>query len=220
MGSKRTIAVDIYNVICAYEGIGNDSLKTLVEPFCGGLAVGSAFLYGGWSVVSSDNDKYVIALLNKVITEGIPDDILLSWVTRKEFFKVNAAPDDFDDWYVGYIRCVFSFGNKSSSYIYGVSNEQIKQIGHRVVTGDTVNARRLALRGLVAELHSSGLDRIELLRQLQHLERIQAIKKMINLSKYISSGSLNLVNSDYIDLEIPVGAVVYAIRVDEICGGR
>lgn len=135
MGSKRKLAKDIYQAISSKNNTG-----IFVDPFCGGFAVSEEFLKHGWEVYSSDINKYIIALLRAVL---FGDDWLNKqlakpdFITREKFFDIIRNPDKYDDCVVGFVQCVWSFGNKGTTYLYGKPVEDIKHIAHNyVINGD------------------------------------------------------------------------------------
>jgi len=187
MGNKRGIAKDIYNFIASRHDVG-----TLVEPFCGGFSIGSTFLRNGWTVIANDYNKYTYALLSKTIFDGLPENLAEDWISREKFNDIKTSPDNYDDWYVGYVSQVWSFGNMgiSGAYLFGVNSEELKRVGHLTVTAPTITERRLALKQLV-RLLKSGRHDLERLERLEQLERLE------------------LHNVSYERLEIPYGAIVY-----------
>lgn len=135
MGSKRKLAKDIYHVISSKNNTG-----IFVDPFCGGFAVSEEFLKHGWDIYASDINKYIIALLRAVL---FGDDWLNKqltkpdFITREEFFDIIRNPDKYDDCVVGFVQCIWSFGNKGTTYLYGKPVEYIKHITHNyVINGD------------------------------------------------------------------------------------
>ena len=190
MGSKRRLSMRIYDAIVEHSG---QYSGTFVDVFTGGFAMGAQFLQNGWQVIANDRNRYVIALLEKVTGEGLPQDIAQRWVSRTEFEDVRDNPDKYDDWWVGYVLCGYSFGNNQKSYLFGREVEPLKMLGHEVVTAPTVTGRRLALRKLIKELSSPRFD----LEQLERLEQLQQLQQ------------LELLSVDYQNLRIPDGAIVY-----------
>lgn len=197
MGSKRKLAKDIYQVISSKNNTG-----IFVDPFCGGFAVSEEFLKHGWDVYASDINKYIIALLRAVL---LGDDWLNKqlakpdFITREKFFDIIRNPDKYDDCIVGFVQCVWSFGNKGNTYLYGIGTEDIKHIAHNyVINGDEKqfkemlrveniplsnelfpkmaeiplsdwSTRRRLLQGAVRKLYRKY-------RELEHLQRIEQLK--------------------------------------------
>lgn len=213
MGSKRDIAGLIYQTIKNL----NPNADTLVDLFCGGFAVGEYFLKNGWRVIANDKNKYVIALLKKIIFEGLDEKKVLEFVTREKFYDVLNNPDKYDEWYVGYVMNIWSFGNFQKNYLFGKDVEPYKKAGHELVVNknslliqkliphipqkyidgllqlDTWHKRRLALNRISHKLKTRILE-------LQHLERLQHLEHRERLEFY---------SKDYKEVFIPDGVIVY-----------
>lgn len=218
MGSKRGSAQQIYNVIVNFTRDRSD--KVLVDLFCGGFAISEVFLKNGYKVIANDKNKYVVALLEQTIFRGLDDAKVLEFVDRKKFMDVMNAQDEYDDWYVGYIQCIWSFGNNQRDYMFGKGVEHIKKAGHELVVNknqapiknlrlgvpqqyiDGVlkqrdwQTRRIALRIVASKLRNSGvcLQQLEQLQQLQRLERLQ---------------QLSIYSKDYKLINIPDNSIIY-----------
>lgn len=208
MGSKRTLAKDIYQVISSKNNTG-----IFVDPFCGGFAVSEEFLKHGWKVYASDINKYIIALLRAVLLGNDWLNKQLAkpdFITREKFFDIIRNPDKYDDCIVGFVQCIWSFGNRGGSYLYGAGIEDIKHITHNyVINGDEKQfkemlrveniplpnelfskmaeiplsdwtARRRLLQGAARKLYRKyrELERLELIMRTQNLERQERLKSM------------------------------------------
>lgn len=68
-GSKGKYAPKIFRAINNRHIPGRE--RILYDPFCGGYAVSHYFALAGWDTVSSDLDKYTVALLNEALTGGV-----------------------------------------------------------------------------------------------------------------------------------------------------
>ena len=216
LGSKRKSAGKIYSTIRNL----NPEAKILVDLFCGGFALSEYFYKRGWTVISNDKNKYVVALLNKTINEGLDEDIVTKFITRERFIEVLQNPDNHDEWYVGYVMCVWSFGNNQKGYLFGKDVEPIKHAGHELVINkdatlinklistipdkyiqgilslDNWHKRRLALAQVSHKLKTRVLE-LERLQQLQRLEQLERLER------------LEITSRDYRQVNIPRGAVVY-----------
>ena len=129
LGSKRKSAGKIYQTIKNF----NSEATILCDLFCGGFAISEYFLQNGWQVISNDKNRYVIAILKQTILEGLDEAKCLEFVTREKFLGVMANKDKYEDWYVGYVMCVWSFGNNQSGYLFGKDTEPAKRAGHELV---------------------------------------------------------------------------------------
>lgn len=230
MGSKRRIAKDLYNVIASRE-VGSG---IFVDLFCGGLSMSEMFANNGWNVIANDADKYLVAFLRDIMTKApwLTTELAKpAFVDRETFERVVLNnPDNYPAAFVGYINTTWSFGNKGNSYMYGKKKETIKHAAHDyIVDGDPdkllelLEERDLSIptkcfmdilavplsdyikryQILHHEVSSYKNNKFRDLERLQHIERIRLIKKMTALK-------LNRLScSDYRDVDIPSGAVIY-----------
>ena len=227
LGSKRKSAGKIYQTIKNF----NPGAKIICDLFCGGFAIGEYFLKNGWEVISNDKNKYIIAILKKTILDGLDEAKCLEFVTRDNFYDVLGNPDKYDDWYVGYVMCVWSFGNNQSGYLFGKNTEPYKKAGHELVVNrnpDLIkklipnipqkyingilkqkdwHTRRIALSKVSKALQTrifelQQLQRLQQLQQLQQLQRLQQLEQL-------EQPKLQFFCGDYFDFEIPDGAVIY-----------
>lgn len=226
MGSKRQHSDRIYNTIQSL----HPNSDTLVDLFCGGFAISAYFLQNGWKVIANDKNKYVIALIQKAITGYFNYDTFdCKFITREEFMDVRDNPSKYEDWYVGYVLCVWSFGNNQRDYLFGKEIEYIKQAGHELVVNKNPelilkliptfpkkyiegiikqkdwHLRRMALIKVskVMQNRKLELEQLERLERLEQLERLQQLERLEQLS-HIKLCSLN-----YDEVTIPNGAIVY-----------
>ncbi len=222
MGSKRKSANKIYSTIHKLNPDG----KILVDLFCGGFAIGEKFICKGWDVIANDKNKYVIALLDKVLFEGLPEDVVTKFVTREMFFDIAKNPQRYEPWYVGYVQCVWSFGNNQKDYIFGKTVENIKQAGHELVVNcnsdsiieiigkdavdevlshNNINSRRLQLTQCINDIkfELQQLEQLQRLQQLQQLQQLQRLQQLERLQR------LQLHSLNYNEVTIPHGSIIY-----------
>jgi site-specific DNA-adenine methylase len=222
MGSKRKSAQKIYQTIINF----NPDKKTIVDLFCGGFAIGELFYKNGFNVIANDKNKYVTALLDETINKGLNEQKCLEFITRAKFEDVLKNSDNYEDWYVGYVMCIWSFGNNQKAYIFGKETEPYKRAGHELVINkdpkllkqllpnipqkyiDGIikqtdwHKRRIAL-GKVAKVLKNRileLERLERLQQLEQLERLEQLQQLERLEIYSNS---------YNEVEIPKNAIIY-----------
>src|SRR3990167_9941294 len=134
LGSKRKSSGKIYSTIKNL----NPESDTLVDLFCGGFALSSYFVKKGWKVIANDKNKYVMALIKKTTTEGLDEKIVTTFVDRDKFIDVLNNHGKYDDWYVGFVMCIWSFGNNQKGYLFGKDVEPYKKIGHEFVINKDV----------------------------------------------------------------------------------
>lgn len=104
-----------------------------VDVFTGGFAVSHyVLLHKKMKVFANDKNEYVVALLNKVLYEGLPDEVY-NFVDREKFFDVIRNPDKYEKWYVGYVSTIWSFGNQQTGYLFGQDIEQGKKDIHQAL---------------------------------------------------------------------------------------
>ena len=220
LGSKRRSAGKIYQAI---KNINPDA-KILVDLFCGGLAVSEYFYKNGWKIIANDKNKYVIEVIKKAIDGGFNDNVFTpEFITREMFIDTINNPDNYDGWYVGYLMCIWTFGNNQSGYLFGKDTEPYKQAGHELVVNknqdlikklipnipqkyldglmslDNWHKRRIALVKISRKLKTRVLElqRLEQLEQLQRLERLQQLQQ------------LEFYSDDYKNIEIPKDSIIY-----------
>jgi len=218
LGSKARWAKKLYNAIAS-----RHEKWLLIDLFCGGLAISEEFIKNGWSVQANDANKYIIALAKKAMSWELSYDVFTTqWVSREDYKKVQDNKDQYEDWYVWYIQCVWSFGNNQKDYVYGKLKEQTKLAGHKIVIDKspellmslfphitqeqvdwlislpTIKERRISLKKIIWE--RTDLELLEHLERLQHLERLERLQHL---------PSIPLTSLDYRDVVIPQDAVVY-----------
>lgn len=230
MGSKRRIAKDLYNVIASREG----GAGIFVDLFCGGLSMSEMFANNGWDVIANDADKYLVAFLRDIMTNApwlTSELIKPAFVNRETFERVALNnPDNYPAAFAGYIRVIWSFSNNGRSYMYGKKTEPIQHAAHDYIVYDdpdkllelleerdlSISAkcfmdmskipildyekRRLMLQREACHCKDRRFRELE---RIIHLSRINAIRNTMGLEiKRLSC-------SDYRDVDIPSGAVVY-----------
>ncbi len=129
MGSKNSIVDKIIFYILQR----HHKVNYFIDVFTGGFAVSDYVLqHTNKKVLANDFNKYVIALLDKTLKGELPDKIY-DWVSRETFMDVKNNPDNYEDWYVGYILTIWSFGNSQQAYMYGKDIEQDKKNIHNII---------------------------------------------------------------------------------------
>lgn len=205
MGSKRKSAQKIYQTIINF----NPDKKTIVDLFCGGFAIGELFYKNRFNVIANDKNKYVTALLEETINKGLNEQKCLEFITRAKFEDVLKNPNNYEDWYVGYVMCIWSFGNNQKSYIFGKETEPYKRAGHELVINKDPKLlkqllpnipqkyidgiikqtnwykRRIALGKVAKVLKNRILEmqQLEQLQQLQQLERLEQLQRLERLQQ-------------------------------------
>lgn len=129
MGSKNGIVSLIGDVLERHP-----DKHVFIDLFCGGFAVSHYVLEKrpNTLVLANDKNKYTIALLKKVLYEGLPSKVY-EFIDRTTFQDILSNPDNYEDWYVGYAQTLWSFGNNQKTYLYGKTVESIKHSIHKAL---------------------------------------------------------------------------------------
>ena len=169
MGSKNSIAKKIVAVL--------PRATHFYDLFCGGCAITHvAMLSGKWEQyhindLSMMPQLFVDAVNGKYANER-------RWISREDFMRLK----DTDP----YVACVWSFGNRCQTYMYGKDVEPFKKALHEVHFAETKEQRTEAMaryRRLLAEVdreltkdqktRSGNLECLQSLQRLQRLQRLQ-----------------------------------------------
>lgn len=182
MGNKRKLATKILNAI--YDTVGD--FETLYDLFGGGGSVSVAGLLAGHRVIYNEYNSGISNLMQYIKDGG---ELPNKWITREEFNKHK----DGDDWYSGFIKCVWSFGNSQKAYLFGKEIEEYKRLGHLISVNHDEEARIELSKKLGVEIPQCK-DRHEFrqficnelksrkgeLQQLEQLERLEISNKSYN----------------------------------------
>ena len=213
MGSKRGSASKIVSVMRLYQ----PQATTVYDVFCGGFAISEELIKRGYNVHASDLNTAVVNLIHETLYGDCKDpqtnDSIFEhprFIHRDEF----EARNNDDDWFAGYVKCIWSFGNNNNKgYLYSPENERLKEAAHnlvvdgvmsdelpvpkivqkQIVNYKTFQGRRKALgyyaRAKHAEYRSIELERLRSLENLQHLRSLE--------------------NLSYDEVDIEPGAIIY-----------
>lgn len=183
---------------------------TFVDLFCGGGAITHCAMLSGKykQFIMNDIDGRLPKLFKdcaygKYTVENHPE-----WVSREEF---NAKKDKD-----AYIALVWSFGNNGKDYLYGKDIEDMKYAYHRAVYLDDIDALLpfgyKLTRSNQKGIYERYLDynrqvkaqtpniRLEVVSRQTEIERLQSLQSLERLQS---------LQSDYADVEIPKGALIY-----------
>lgn len=212
MGSKRGSASKIVSVMQLYQ----PQATTVYDVFCGGFAISEELIKRGYNVHASDLNTAVVNLIHETLYGDCKDpqtnDSIFEhprFIHRGEF----EARNNDDDWFAGYVKCIWSFGNNNKGYLYSPENERLKEVAHnlvvdgvmsdelpvpkivqkQIVNYKTFQGRRKAL-GYYARAKHTEYRNIELER-LRSLENLQRLRSLENLS--------------YDEVDIEPGAIIY-----------
>ena len=221
MGSKRGSASKIVSVMRLYQ----PGTTTVYDVFCGGFAISEELLKRGYNVHASDLNTAVVNLIHETLygdcKDPQTDENIFEhprFIHRGEF----EARNNDDDWFAGYVKCIWSFGNNNKGYLYSPENERLKEAAHNLVVDGvmsdelpvpkmvqkqiasykTFQGRRKAL-GYYARAKHTEYRNIELER-LRSLENLQRLRSLENLQRLRS-----LENLSYNEVDIEPGAIIY-----------
>lgn len=182
-GSKSAIAEWVISVL--------PSAHTFIDLFAGGCAVTHAALLSG---------KYERFICNDI--SGTP------YIFREAIngdFNGYATVPDREGFFVSddvALKLLYSFGNGQSSYLWGGQYEMLKVPAERMITAPSMHERRNYYRSFmrslsqyVHEVIDDKIGELERAHELQGLERLERLELMV---------------SDYRNVNIPCDAVVYA----------
>jgi putative site-specific DNA-methyltransferase (fragment) len=102
-GSKSRLAKDIVPIINSFS-----KGKVFIDACCGGcnIIANPKYKIEAKEKIAYDNNRYLIALLNKFKT----DKPNFTDVTEEEYKAVKNNKQNYEDWYVGYVGFLASFG--------------------------------------------------------------------------------------------------------------
>lgn len=204
MGSKSKII----NFIC--DSI--PSCDTFVDLFCGGGSVTHYMVendrYNHY--ICNDKNHLIVDLLDKTLRGEYRDDT--RFINREEFLRVKNHD--------GYIRYIWSFGNRGTSYLYSSANEDYKLLLHNVIFGNDfdelrtrfgidlsnlsdikdIKKRVSAMRQTIRNLYPQYDD----VSRLQHIENINRLNEIKFDNERIEFSSMS-----YQDVVIPDNSVIY-----------
>ena len=218
MWSKDKSAIHIFNVINAFTKDRQDNL--LVDLFTWWFAVSEIFIKKWWQTINNDKNKYVMELLKKTL-DWLPDEVY-NWVSRDKFKDVIDNPDKYDDWYVWYIQCIWSFWNNQKRYLYWKEFEELKKSWDDLIVRwevsnlireiipqkfidwilkqKSIHTRRIAL----SKVSKILWNKLQWMQRLQNLERLQRLQRLQN-----KQNIKQIIKWSYNEVEIPKNAIVY-----------
>lgn len=210
MGSKGPLAKWVLSKVPKADNI--------YDLFGGGFAISHcAVLSGKWKNVHyNEIQTDVTDLVKDAISGKYSYDVFKpEWISRDDFFRLK----DTD----AYVRYIWSFGNNGKCYLFGKEIEEIKRSMHQaVVFGefddlfiktfgfdswsiDSIKARRLYLKKVIA--HNKKLKRVDL-EQLERLEQLQQLERLQQLQQ-LQQPRLTISSKDYREVEIKSNSVIY-----------
>lgn len=203
MGSKNAIAHKIIDVL--------PSTENFYDLFCGGCSITHcAMLSKKWkNIYFNDIDKDMPQLFLDSIKGKYKHE--KRWISREDFDKLKDSS--------AYIRCVWSFGNKGTNYLYGKEIEPYKKaywyaimyddfslfwaLGINIpkIKAKTYKEKRLAIKKYLDKLKRN--DRDQALERLERLQSLQSLEALERLER------LQMTSLSYDKVKIKENSVVY-----------
>lgn len=161
----------------------------LIDAFCGGLCVSAyAAEMTKFKVLANDLNKYVIALYREMLDNKSAElsKVWFNWVSRSEFIDVRDNPDKYPAWYVGYVSCIWSFGNNvKKGYLFGKNIEGIKHDAHDYLMQNGYEENQALRIKLIKQFKvDKAIKVIFELEHLQRLERLQQLERLERLKQF------------------------------------
>ena len=203
MGSKNTIAYKIIDYL--------PKANNFYDLFCGGCSITHcAMLSKKWqNIYFNDIDGDMPKLFLDSIKGKYKNE--KRWISKEDFNKEKDKS--------AYIRCVWSFGNKGTNYLYGKEIEPYKKaywyavmyddfsllwaLGINIpkVKAKNYKEKRLAIGRELKRLKKNSRDQaLERLERLQSLQSLEALERLQSLQMFTKS---------YDEVPIKENSVVY-----------
>jgi site-specific DNA-adenine methylase len=186
---------------------------TFVDMFCGGCAVThAALLSGRWErYIINDIDGRMPKLFLDAIHGKYTPENCSEWISREEFHRRK----DED----AFVAICWSFANNGVDYIYGKNVETFKEALHYACfANDTSKLEALGFhveksdKPSVAERiadYRNQLNANTLCMDLNGAERLEDVERIQNFERLQSLANLQSLASDFSQVRIPGGAVIY-----------
>lgn len=194
----------------------------LYDIFAGGCAVThcalmqTGGLIGKWRHIHANDITDMPRLFRDAASGKYADE--RRWISREDFRRLKATDP--------YIRSVWSFGNEGLHYMYSRKLEPYKKALHEMLFAETVQQRRMLYHTVIKELlpllgktstkslqcqeNLQRLGRLQSLQYQESLQRLQRLQRLESLERLERLESLEITQSDYRDVEILPGSVIYA----------
>lgn len=173
MGSKNTIAYKIIDIL--------PKAENFYDLFCGGCSITHCAMLSKKykNIIFNDIDKDMPQLFLDSIRGKYKNE--KRWISKEDFNKLKDSS--------AYIRCVWSFGNKGTNYLYGKDIEPYKKAYWYAVMYDdfslfwklginipklkakTYKEKRLLIARYLKKMRKNSRD-----QALERLERLQSLQ--------------------------------------------
>lgn len=219
MGSKAKIAASI--------ALNFPPAENFYDLFGGGFSMthymierrAKRYKHFHYNEIKSD----VVDLVKKAIAGEFNYRVFKpEWISREDFFKRK----DND----AYVRCIWSFGNNQSCYLFGEEIEGYKRSMHQAVVFDqfdenmttvfglkswpmkakTIKDKRLYLKEVFRKKNERvDLEQLEWLERLQQLEQLQRLERLEQLERLQRLERLQFYSTDYREVPIKENSIIY-----------
>lgn len=166
MGSKNTIAHIIIDIL--------PKAENFYDLFCGGCSITHcAMLSKKWkNIYFNDIDKDMPQLFLDSIRGKYKHE--KRWISKKDFERLKDSS--------AYIRCVWSFGNKGTNYLYGKEIEPYKKAyWYAIMEDDYSLFWNLGIN--IPKIQAKTYKEKRLAIKTELTKRIKQIKKQMKLNK-------------------------------------
>ena len=132
MGSKRKLSKRIVDRILQ----DNPDCKYVYDLFGGGGAISFELLQRPQikKVIYNELNTGITELLKDIQQNGITEKYY-QWIDRQTFNENK----DKDDWFGGFCKCLWSFGNSQKAYLFGKEIEPIKKVATELIVNKDIN---------------------------------------------------------------------------------
>ena len=203
MGSKNTIAYKIIDIL--------PKAENFYDLFCGGCSITHCAMLSKKykNIIFNDIDKDMPQLFLDSIHGKYKNE--KRWISKENFNKLKDSS--------AYIRCVWSFGNKGTNYLYGKDIEPYKKAYWYAVMYDdfslfwklginipklkakTYKEKRLLIARHLKKMRKNSRDQaLERLERLQSLQSLEALERLQSLQMFTKS---------YDEIPIKENSIIY-----------
>lgn len=219
MGSKRKLAKKIVDFILK----NNPNTKYFYDLFGGGGAISFEAATRGINVIYNEFNQSIYNFI-KYLLQDTNKEWMYAWVSREDLFY-NLTRTDY---YSGFLKTCWSFGNNQKNYLYGLDIEDyIRSIHNYIVYNIDDNywysflrdkgydiGVKITFEGQIIKerialfkkwLKSKGVNN-ERLYRLIHLERVFNVEEIMD---FPYKHNISISNLSYEQVSLANGGIVY-----------
>lgn len=176
MGSKQEISTLLLKQMLAKK----PKAKYFYDLFGGGGAMSLCALVNNFKVHYNEINTCVRELLEHLVQVDKMEDRFLDWVSRDDFNRLKHERG----YYPEFVRIVYSFGNRGTSYAYKPELEELKRRTHEAV----VHNRIEDIAYFAERLESQAV--MDLHQEFKHLDWVQ--RRALWVELVIKAASIHL----------------------------